>query len=98
MDCEADGCVHFNRYHFIDVLLLSCWSFDNNVCWISSNWVLAGAAVLCLSAGKVYFEVEVCSAVGKVVVGFAGTNFLDEYVGKDRTSWGIEDNGDQKHQ
>ncbi len=49
-------------------------------------------------SGEHYFEVEVCEAVGEVVVGFAGANFQADYVGADDKSWAIEDkHGDSYH-
>ena len=52
-----------------------------------------GAGHLCSSSGRVYFEVEVCEAVGQVTAGFAGTNFAADCVGDDEISWGVNKNG-----
>jgi hypothetical protein len=51
--------------------------------------MVTAAASLSCSRGKIYFEVEVCSANGDLCVGFAGTNFRAECVGGDDTSWGV---------
>ncbi len=54
---------------------------------------VAAAQFLSQASGKVYFEVEVCEAVGWLEVGFAGTNFQEDWVGMGEVSWGILSNG-----
>ena len=46
-------------------------------------------------AGKVYFEVTVVEAAGRVCVGWAGTSFSGMEVGYDKegASWGVLDYG-----
>jgi hypothetical protein len=59
-------------------------SFGRNV------WTTVGAQYHSHSAGRVWFEVEVLEAKGKVVVGFSGTNFRGSMVGyQDTESWSI---------
>ncbi len=58
------------------------------------NWVAVGAAHLCTTAGRVWFEVEVVEARGNAMVGVAGTNFIgNTTVGTDSTSWGVYSTG-----
>ncbi len=49
------------------------------------------------TSGKLYFEVEVCEAVGYVQVGFAGANLQADAVGDDDKSWAIYNDGDARH-
>jgi hypothetical protein len=56
-----------------------------------------GTSYMACSLGKVHFELDVCNAVGDIVVGFAGTNFGAKCVGGDETSWGIYKEGKGYH-
>jgi hypothetical protein len=59
-----------------------------------SDWVPVVAPSPCWrTSGELYFEVEVCEAVGDVEVGFAGANFQADAVGDDDKSWAIEEYG-----
>jgi hypothetical protein len=49
------------------------------------------------TSGELYFEVELCEAVGSVSVGFAGANVQADEVGNDDKSWGICRDGDASH-
>jgi hypothetical protein len=63
-----------------------------------SGWVPVAAPSPCWrTSGKLYVEVEVCEAVGEVLVGFAGANFQADYIGKDDKSWAIYKNGAPFH-
>jgi hypothetical protein len=72
-----------------------------------SKWVTVAAPSPCWHArGELYFEVEVCEAVGDVLVGFAGANlevFFRYYVRRadivtnDDTSWAIYTDGNPRH-
>jgi hypothetical protein len=56
-----------------------------------------GAAHLCRSTGRVWFEVEVLKASGYIHVGFAGTSFRGKEVGGDAASWAIITDGSTQH-
>jgi hypothetical protein len=56
-----------------------------------------GAAFLCQSAGRVWFEVEELEALGQFRVGFAGTIFRDKEVGEDAASWAVSTYGGTCH-
>ena len=63
-----------------------------------SEWVTVAAPSPCWHArGELYFEVEVCEAVGEVLVGFAGANFQADIVTNDDTSWAIYTDGNPRH-
>ena len=53
---------------------------------------MLGAGYMGLSSGKVLFEVEVLEKKGAMFVGFAGTNFQEERLGKGQC-WSIEQDG-----
>jgi hypothetical protein len=56
-----------------------------------SNVVTVAAPSPCWrTSGKLYFEVEVCEAVGGLLVGFAGAHFQADYSGQDDKSWAIQ--------
>ncbi len=57
----------------------------------------AGAAFLCQTVGRVWFEVEVVEASGDMTVGFAGTDFRGTTLGEDKRGWGIVKSGAAKH-
>ena len=64
----------------------------------SNTWLPVAAPSPCWrTSGELYFEVEVCEAVGRVLVGFAGTNFQSDGVGIDDKSWSILEDGDPVH-
>ena len=63
----------------------------------SSTWAVAGLPLLTRGEGKFYFEVEACEATGELFVGLAGTSSGGEYVGADDASWGIENDGYDRH-
>jgi hypothetical protein len=63
-----------------------------------SDWVLVAAPSPCWrESSKLYFEVEVCEAVGEVLVGFAGANFQADGIGLDDKSWAIYNSGEAVH-
>jgi hypothetical protein len=63
----------------------------------SDRMPLAAPSPCWRTSGELYFEVEVCEAVGSVFVGFAGANFQGEIVGADDKSWAIYENGAAYH-
>jgi hypothetical protein len=64
----------------------------------SGTWFPVAAPSPCWrTSGELYFEVEVCEAVGRVLVGFAGANFQADGVGDDDKSWAIFNSGTPYH-
>jgi hypothetical protein len=64
----------------------------------SGSYLPAVAPSLCWrTSGELYFEVEVCEAVGYISVGFAGANFQADGVGDDEKSWAIYNDGTTRH-
>jgi hypothetical protein len=64
----------------------------------SNTWLPVAAPSPCWrTRGALYFEVEVCEAVGSLRVGFAGANFQADRVGDDDKSWVIRFDGDPVH-
>ncbi len=63
------------------------------------RYMSAGAAFLCQSAGRVWFEVEVLAVSDYMVVGFAGTNFRGALnpLGADERGWGVAKSGAATH-
>ena len=85
------------------MLSVACCIYDviteiKRCCLGSENYSMAaGAVYLCHSSGLVYFEVEVLEAKGSLAIGFAGTNFNNDMVGKDAISWAVvHENGKYK--
>jgi hypothetical protein len=62
-----------------------------------SNLPVAAPSPCWRTSGELYFEVEVCEAVGYVRVGFAGSNFQADGVGEDDKSWAISPTGTPFH-
>ena len=88
----SDGSIKFNRSFLSCCRHSSCASLTE--AWLYFRYSgqykeSIGAGHLCISSGRVYFEVEVCEAVGHFTAGFAGTNFAADCVGDDEISWGV---------
>jgi hypothetical protein len=64
-------------------------------------YMSVGAPFLCLSAGRVWFEVDLLEASPNmfVQVGFVGTSFHGTSLGlgEEATSWAVYENGHRCH-
>jgi hypothetical protein len=64
----------------------------------SNTWLPMAAPSPCWrTSGELYYEVEVCEAVGHVLVGFAGANIQADRIGEGDNSWAIYDWGIALH-